>query len=63
MTVQPPYSRVSAHRLDRMGSVVVGQILPYNEALGERVEDDHGVVWQVVSSSVRSAEFDMEEQT
>jgi hypothetical protein len=60
VTVQPPYSRVSAHRLDRQGSVVVGQILPYNEALGERVKDDNGQVWNVVSSSVRSAEFTLE---
>jgi hypothetical protein len=56
VTVLPPYSRVSAHRLDRMGTVVVGQILPYNEALGERVMDDSGQVWNVVSTSVRSAE-------
>lgn len=60
MTVQPPYSRVSAHRLDRWGTVVVGQLLPYNEALGERVMDDNGVVWNVVSSSVRAAEFTAE---
>lgn len=59
MTVQPPYSRVSAHRLDRAGTVVVGQILPYNEALGERVMDDAGQVWQVVSSSVRPAPLEV----
>lgn len=49
--------RVSAHRLDRMGSVVVGQLMPYDDNQGERVRDDGGEIWCVVAESVRSAEF------
>jgi hypothetical protein len=50
------YQRVSAHRLDRMGTVVVGVLLPYDANQGERVKDDNGVVWNVVAASVRTAE-------
>lgn len=55
------YQKVSAHRLDRMGSVVVGQLMPYDENQGERVKDDNGDVWCVVAESVRSAEFEGEQ--
>ena len=45
--------RVSAHRPDRMGTVVVGKLLPYSPAAGgERVRDDNGVVWLVVADSI-----------
>jgi hypothetical protein len=50
------YQRVSAHRLDRMGTVVVGVLLPYDANQGERVKDDNGVVWNVVAASVLVAE-------
>lgn len=52
----PPYSRVTAHRPDRMRTVVVGVLLPYNVLEGERVKDDDGVTWHVVADSIRSAE-------
>ncbi|MFJ1765015.1 hypothetical protein ACIOD2_32140 [Amycolatopsis sp. NPDC088138] len=45
--------RVSAHRLDRMGTVVVGELMPYDDNQGERVRDDNGAVWCVVADSVR----------
>lgn len=47
--------RVSAHRLDRIRSVVVGVLLPYDESEGERVRDDDGVVWCVEADSVLPA--------
>lgn len=47
------YDEVSAHRLDRMGTVVVGTLMPYNESQGERVRDHEGTVWPVNADSVR----------
>ncbi|MFC3454058.1 hypothetical protein [Amycolatopsis speibonae] len=53
--------RVTAHRLDRMGSVVIGELMPYDDNQGERVrEEGTGDVWCVVSESVRPAEFGKE---
>lgn len=50
--------RVTAHRLDRMGTVVVGELMPYDANQGERVrEEGTGEIWCVVSDSLRSAEF------
>lgn len=49
------YHRVSAHLPDRMGTVVVGALLPYDPDQGERVQDDAGDIWEVVADSVRSA--------
>ena len=57
------YQRVSAHRPDRMGTVVVGLLLPYDDRIGERVKDDDGVVWRVVASLIRSAEEGLESPT
>lgn len=45
--------RVRATRLDRAATTVVGTLLPYTVAQGERVRDDSGVVWSVDASSVR----------
>jgi hypothetical protein len=47
------YRRVSAHRPDRMGTVVLGVLLPYDEEIGERVKDSDGVIWTVLAESIR----------
>jgi hypothetical protein len=47
------YRRVSAHRPDRMGTVVLGVLLPYDEEIGERVKDDDGVIWTVLADSIK----------
>ncbi|MEU0467245.1 hypothetical protein ABZ215_24860 [Amycolatopsis sp. NPDC006131] len=44
---------VSAHRPDRAGAVVLGELLPYDGKQGERVRDEQGQVWCVVADSVR----------
>lgn len=56
------YQMVSAHRLDRDGTVVVGQLLPYDQSLGERVKDQDGVTWGVLSDSVRPLQVPAEQQ-
>lgn len=52
------YERVSAHLPDRARTVVVGNLLPYDHALGERVKDSDGVTWRVVADSIRSCPDD-----
>jgi hypothetical protein len=44
---------VSAHLPDRMGTVVVGELMPYDDTQGERVRDANGAVWCVIADSVR----------
>lgn len=48
------FAPVSAHRLDRNGSVVIGELMPYDDNQGERVRDDAGDVWCVEAESVRA---------
>jgi hypothetical protein len=54
--------RVSAHRPDRAGTVVVGTLLPYDDTLGEWVVEVGGRVWRVVADSVRPAPVEPEER-
>lgn len=49
----PAWTLVSAHKLDRIGTVVLGWLMPYDPAEGERVQEADGTVWHVVSESVR----------
>jgi hypothetical protein len=44
---------VSAHLPDRMGTVIIGALMPYDASQGERVRDGAGGVWNVISESVR----------
>jgi hypothetical protein len=43
---------VSAHLPDRSETVVVGELMPYDDTQGERVRDANGAVWCVVAESV-----------
>lgn len=45
--------RVFAFMPDRARSFIIGTLLPYDSALGERVQEDNGEIYNVVADSVK----------